>query len=202
MALSRIIDDLRENLSKPLPGWPAQSTLMPEGRHRDGIPEDLQPASVLIALYPHNDEWHFPLIKRSVDGFAHSGQIALPGGRQEGTESDIETALREAEEEIDLKAEAVEILGLTSPLPIPVSRYLVQPVVGYIHSRPILTPDAREVEQIFSVSLSTLRNIESQFETHHFAGRGWKIPYFEINGHKVWGATAMILSEFKEIISN
>ena len=196
-----IIDDLKALLSHPLPGWSAQSTLMPEGRHRDGIPQDLKPAAVLVALYPHAEEWYFPMIKRSVDSFAHSGQIALPGGRQQGSESHIETALRETEEEIDLPADQIEILGSLSPLPIPVSRHLVHPIVGFSRLEPHLTPDPREVEQIFSVSLTTLKQVETKMETHHYKGQDWQIPYFEINGHKVWGATAMILSEFREILS-
>ncbi len=201
MIPNTMINKLRDLLKLPLPGWDAQKILMPEGRNIKGIPDNLQSASVLIVLYPHNDEWHFPLIKRSVDGFAHSGQIALPGGRQEHTETGIETALREAEEEINLSATSVEVLGLTSPLPIPVSRYLVQPVVGFLHKKPVLTPDPREVEQIFSLSLRTLVDVDVQLETRHFQGHDWEIPYFEIDEHKIWGATAMILSEFRALVS-
>ncbi len=201
MADHRIIDDLKTLLQAPLPGWEAQRLLMPEGRDTLFIPDDLHPAAVLIALYSLEDEWHFPLIKRNTDGFAHSGQVALPGGRQEGSESDIETALREAEEEVNLPSKHMQIIGKTSPLPIPVSRHLVQPVIGFTLTSPEFRPAPKEVEQIFSVSLMTLRDAEIKFEDHHFQGRQWKIPYFEIQGHKVWGATAMILSEFRELIS-
>ena len=201
MSDQRIITDLKNLLQDPLPGWNAQKVLMPEGREILSIPDGLHPAAVLIALYSDQGGWHFPLIKRSSDGFAHSGQIALPGGRQEGSESDIETALREAEEEVNLSSKEVQIIGKTSPLPIPVSRHLVQPVIGYTLSKPVFLPDPREVDQIFSVSLGALRNAEIKFEERTFQERQWTIPYFEIHGHKVWGATAMILSEFRELIS-
>lgn len=201
MADQRIIKALRTMLQAPLPGWDAQRSLMPEGRDALPPPDNLHPAAVLIALYSVQDEWHFPLIKRSTDGFAHSGQIALPGGRQEGSETDIETALREAEEEVNLSPTQIQIIGKTSPLPIPVSRHLVQPVVGFTLSHPEFHPDPREVAQIFSVSISSLRDLEIKFEDRRFKERLWTVPYFEIQGHKVWGATAMILSEFKEVIS-
>ncbi|NQV14127.1 CoA pyrophosphatase [bacterium] len=200
MADLQIIEALKSLLQKPLPGWQAQSTLMPQGRGELSNTEVLHHAAVLIALYPDQGEWYFPLIVRSQDGFAHSGQVALPGGRREGSETDIETALREAEEEVHLLAKDVEILGLTSPLPIPVSRHLVQPVVGFMRTSPDLRPDPREVAHIFSVSLLNFRKADIMFETRHFQGRDWKIPHFDIDGHKVWGATAMILSEFRQLL--
>ncbi len=201
MADLQTIYDLKALLQLPLPGWEAQKMLMPEGRGIDGIPGDLQSASVLIALYPHEGEWFFPLIKRSIDGFAHSGQIALPGGRHEGSETSLETALREAEEEINLPRQNVEILGMTSPLPIPISRYLVQPVVGFVSTIPELLPDPREVEQIFSISLEDLHQAHIHHETRQFRGKDLQIPFFKFHNHKIWGATAMILSEFRVLIS-
>jgi len=197
----KIIQDLKEQLNQPLPGWKAQKQMIPEGRIQDFVSDDLHPAAVLISLYQNAGEWVFPLIRRSSDGFAHSGQIALPGGRREGSENDIETALREAQEEVNIHPDSVEIIGKTSPLPIPVSNHLVQPVVGFMNVVPDLIPDPREVAEIFSISLKALRNEEVQYETRRFQDQDWKIPFFAINDHKVWGATAMILSEFKEIIS-
>mgnify|MGYP002641068886 CR=1 FL=1 len=196
-----IIHKLKLHLSQPLPGWNAQKRMIPQGRITDFEAEDLHPAAVLIALFQQDDEWVFPLIRRSVDGFAHSGQIALPGGRREGSESDIETSLREAHEEVNILPQEIEILGKTSVLPIPVSKHIVQPVVGFTARVPDLIPDPREVAEIFTISLNTLHLEPIKYETRHFKNQDWEIPYFEINGHKVWGATAMILSEFKEIVS-
>jgi len=203
MADPRTIERLKVSLTEPLPGWAAQKVLMPEGRDKLTIPDldAMHPAAVLIALFSQAGEWYFPLIKRSVDGFAHSGQIALPGGRKEGAETDIETALREAEEEVNLAADQVEIIGRISPLPIPVSRHMVQPVVGFLGSTPDFQAAPDEVEQIFCISLKKLVSAEIQSETRSFQQRKWEIPYFEIQGHKVWGATAMILSEFRELVA-
>ncbi len=197
----QIIQKLKQQIQKDLPGWEAQKRLIPEGRIQDFQSKNLHPAAVLIAIYEDNHEWVFPLIRRSADGFAHSGQIALPGGRRDGSESDIETALREAHEEVNIHPDTVEVIGKTSPLPIPVSNHLVQPVVGFTNTTPDLIPEPKEVAEIFSISLKTLSSETIQYETRRFHDRDWEIPFFAINGHKVWGATAMILSEFKEILS-
>jgi len=94
------------------------------------------------------------------------------------------------------------VIGQTSPLPIPVSNHLVQPIVGFMRTEPDLIPDPREVADIFNVSIWTLRDKDIQFETRNFRGRDWDIPYFQINNHKIWGATAMILSEFRELLTH
>jgi len=195
------ISDLTKILGEPLPGWPAQKHLMPEGRELEQIHGKLHPAAVLIALFEKDDEWWFPLIRRTVDGFAHSGQIALPGGRRDGDESDIQTALREAHEEVNIHPQMVQIVGRTSPLPIPVSNHLVQPVVGYLHELPEFKPEPLEVAEIFYVEVGQFRDQQVRFESRHFKERDWEIPFFEIQGHRVWGATAMILSEFKTLLS-
>jgi len=198
--MDHFIHSLSEQLKQPLPGWDAQKHLMPEGRELEALGNDLHPAAVLILLYRQDNEWVFPLIQRTVDGFAHSGQIALPGGRRNGVESDMETALREAHEEVNILPEQVEVIGMTSALPIPVSNHLVQPVVGFTRTMPDLIPEPKEVADIFSVSTKTLCERDIQYERRHFRNRDWEIPFFEIDGHKVWGATAMILSEFRTII--
>src|SRR5512147_1552476 len=97
------VEDIRAALQQPLPGLAAQIKFAPEYRLpglRDKPPANARPAGVLILLYEHNGEWHFPLMKRVEDGLTHSGQISLPGGSQEAGESIRETALREACEEV------------------------------------------------------------------------------------------------------
>ena len=199
--MDQFIPRLSERLRKPLPGWAAQKNLMPEGRELEVLSDKLHPAAVLISLFQKEDDWFFPLILRTIDGFAHSGQIALPGGRQEGNESDIETALREAHEEVNILPEQVKVIGMTSVLPIPVSNHLVQPVVGFTHEKPDFIPAPKEVAEIFHVSIKKLCQRDVQFESRHFKNKDWQIPYFEFEGHKVWGATAMILSEFRMLVS-
>jgi len=195
------IHKLSELLKQPLPGWKAQRHLMPEGRELEALSDNLHPAAVLISLYQQDGEWVFPLIRRTVDDFAHSGQIALPGGRRDGVENDTETALREAYEEVNILPEQVEIIGMTSVLPIPVSNHLVQPVVGFTRRKPDFIPEPREVAEIFTVSIKSLCEWDIQYELRHYKNRDWEIPFFEMNGHKIWGATAMILSEFRTLIT-
>ncbi len=199
--MDHFIPNLSKLLKQPLPGWTAQKHLMPEGRELETLGHNLHPAAVLISLYHQDGEWLFPLIRRTVDGFAHSGQIALPGGRRDGAESDIQTALREAHEEVNILPENVEVIGKTSVLPIPVSNHIVQPVVGYTQHKPDFIPEPKEVAEIFSVSIKSLCEREIQYELRHFKKQDWEIPFFEINGHKVWGATAMILSEFRTLVT-
>lgn len=199
--MDHFIQKLSDLLQQPLPGWTAQKHLMPEGRKLERLGDNLHPAAVLISLYQQDGEWLFPLIRRTIDGFAHSGQIALPGGRRDGTESNIQTALREAHEEVNILPELVEVIGKTSLLPIPVSNHIVQPVVGYTRDKPDFIPEPREVAEIFSVSIKSLCERDIQYELRHFKSRDWEIPFFEINGHKVWGATAMILSEFRILVT-
>ncbi len=199
--MDHFIHQLSVILKQPLPGWKAQKHLMPEGRELEAFSDDLTPAAVLICLYKQDNEWIFPLIRRTIDGFAHSGQIALPGGRREGSESDRETALREAHEEVNILPDKVKVIGMTSVLPIPVSNHIVQPVVGYTVNKPDFIPEPKEVAEIFSVSAKALCEGEIQYELRHFKNREWEIPFFEIDGHKVWGATAMILSEFRILVS-
>ena len=195
------VDKLKSKLEQDLPGWEMQKKMMPEGREQEALSDNLHPAAVLIALFQKDGEWIFPLIRRSVDGFAHSGQVALPGGRRDGVESDVATALREAHEEVNISPEIVEVIGKTSSLPIPVSNHIVQPVVGILKTTPDLIPEPREVAEIFTVSIKELTQKEIQYETRRFRNRDWEIPFFELEGHKIWGATAMILSEFREILS-
>lgn len=203
----KFIDALTQILVKDLPGFEGQQVMMPAGR-RVILPElgefkALKPAAVLIALFKENetDDWRFPLIQRVEDGFAHSGQIALPGGRMEAGETVEMAALREAEEEVGLKQSSVTVIGKLSPLPIPISGFLVHPVVGVLTHEPAWKPQPGEVEAVFTVSVSDLMNESNRAtETRHFREQPFAVPYFHFDAYKVWGATAMILSEFDHLL--
>ena len=191
--------DLRAALQQPLPGLAAQIKLAPEHRIeslRAAPPADARSAGVLILLYPIDGVWYFPLMKRVDDGLAHSGQISLPGGSQEPGESLRETALREACEELGAGCAEVDVLGQLSPIYIPPSNFLVTPTVGCVTERPDFRCDPREVAELIEVPLSTLsdRDVVKR-EAWSLRGVTVEVPFFQIGPHKVWGATAMILSE-------
>ena len=158
---------------------------------------------VLILFYQHQDAFWLPLILRPKYDGVHAGQMAFPGGRFEKTdESLLRTALREAQEEIGIKAADVQILGVLSELFIPPSNFYVLPVVGRLAYRPDFYPDAREVERVFEVNLQEIMN-ENIIGLTEIDVRGTKIdaPFYLIQDHKVWGATAMMISELLTVIA-
>jgi 8-oxo-dGTP pyrophosphatase MutT (NUDIX family) len=198
------LEDIRAALQQPLPGLAAQIKFAPAYRLsglRNDPPADARPAGVLILLYPHGSEWHFPLMKRVEDGLTHSGQISLPGGSQEAGESIHETALREACEEVGAACAEVNVLGQLTTIYIPPSNFLVTPTVGQVDHRPDFKCDPREVAELIEVPLSMLfdPNVVKR-EPWTLRGTQVEVPFFQIGSHKVWGATAMILSEFKMIL--
>jgi 8-oxo-dGTP pyrophosphatase MutT (NUDIX family) len=199
------LDDIRAALKKPLPGLAAQIKLAPEYRIeslRAMPPADARAAGVLILLYPHDARWHFPLMKRVEDGLVHSGQISLPGGSQEAGESLRETALRETCEEIGAACAGIEVIGQLSTIYIPPSNFLVTPTVGCVTERPDFQCDPREVAELIEVPLSVLfdRSVVKR-EPWSLRGVTVEVPFYQIGWHKVWGATAMILSEFSMLLA-
>jgi len=201
------IDELRAALQKPLPGIAAQIRLAPRAAYRveslrAAPPPDARAAGVLILLYPHTGTWYFPLIKRVPDGLVHGGQISLPGGSQEAGESLRQTALREACEEIGAACAQVELLGELSPIYIPPSNFLVTPTVGCVDQPPDFRCDPREVDELIEVPLSALfdRDVVKR-EPWVLRGATVEVPFYQIGPHKVWGATAMILSEFSMLLA-
>jgi len=198
------VESIRAALQLPLPGLTAQIQFAPEYRLpslREDPPANARPAGVLILLYAHQGEWHFPLMKRVEDGLTHSGQISLPGGSQEAGESLHQTALREACEEVGAACAEVDVLGQLTTIYIPPSNFLVTPTVGRVEQRPDFKCDPREVAELIEVPLSTLfdPNVVKR-EPWTLRGLQVEVPFFQIGPHKVWGATAMILSEFKMIL--
>ena len=132
----------------------------------------------------------------------HSGQISLPGGKYELTDSDLSvTALREAQEEIGVDSKKVRLIGRLSELYIPPSNYIVQPFVGVLETEPAFTPDPKEVERIIEIRLEDLLDEKNKRKKRILLRTGTSIlaPCYIIDGNTIWGATAMILSEFREI---
>jgi hypothetical protein len=186
--LRTLIARLRTVLSEPLPGAEAHSLMATEGR-KLRIFEHRHTAAVLISLFQADSGWRFPLIQRVEDGFVHSGQIGFPGGRVESGESTVDAA-------------SVKVIGQLSPLPIPVSGNLVHPVVGVIGSEPVWRVNHGEVRSMFTVAVKdVLSDDHVQVEIWQFSMGPRRVPFFHLDGHKVWGATAMILSEFRVVMN-
>jgi len=202
-------DDLKENLivelKNTLPGFESQKIMLPKGRIPKGIiPENqaIKKSAVLILLHPNEGDIYVSFIKRVTDGSKHSGQIAFPGGKAEGEDKNItETAVREAEEEIGVKREDIKILGSLTPLFIPVSNYDVQPVVGSIHYKPEFVKSPDEVDEIHSVSIQELKEAYTVCKTFEVRNETITAPYYIMDSIEIWGATAMMLSEFIEILN-
>jgi len=203
---SNLFSHLKSRLSETLPGLEAQLKMAPSIRTNlmNSFDQSKLPrqSAVLILLYPFENEIYTVFMKRSNDGTVHSGQISLPGGQVEPEDNSlIETALREAEEEMGIKAKDVNVLGQISPLMIPVSNFTVQPVVCCLDYRPTFVPNPSEVQEIIELRLSHLLNPQN-CATEILSRHQVQItaPYYDAHGHHIWGATAMIMSEFLEII--
>ncbi|MFT4734693.1 MAG: 8-oxo-dGTP pyrophosphatase MutT (NUDIX family) [Roseivirga sp.] len=206
--LSAIEAFLSQRLLIPLPGRDAQALMAPrpieESRFKENPKYPAKPSGVMILLYPKNGELYLPLMKRpSYDG-AHSGQVSFPGGKVEETDKDlIETALRETEEEIGVDRNEISVIGQLTDLYIIASNFKVSPSLGLLSYTPAFKPDSYEVESVLEVPIKQLWDTARQgVQEMKFGKHIIQSPFFEIEGHLVWGATAMMLSELMEIIKD
>jgi 8-oxo-dGTP pyrophosphatase MutT (NUDIX family) len=199
---------LRAVLARRLPGLEAQLRMAPSPRigwDPYVVPDGLRDAAALLLVYPHNQHWHIPLTVRGAALRSHTGQVSLPGGRVDANESIDIAALREASEEIGVAPASVRVLGPLTPLHIPVSGFLLQPVVGIADRRPPFLPAEWEVARILEVPLARIADSAALKHERHrrqVDGRAIEIdvPFFDVDGEKVWGATAMVLSEFLAVV--
>jgi 8-oxo-dGTP pyrophosphatase MutT (NUDIX family) len=161
-------------------------------------------AGVLMLFYPSQDKIpHFSLILRKSYSGVHSAQVAFPGGRfEEGDRSLKYTALRETEEEVGVTMDEVEVLTELTDIYIPPSNFYVQPYLGITRKTPRFTLQQDEVEELIEVSLDhfmddSIIGIKTLSTSY---ARNIEVPVFKLNGHVVWGATAMMLSEVREML--
>lgn len=196
------IEKIRKALSKTLPGLVSHRKMLPLDRELVANPEEqtrLKHSSVLLLLFVENNELNVCLIKRPAHMKHHAGQIALPGGRIEKGETALETALRETEEEIGIPKEQIEILGTLSELYVQVSRFQILPFVGWLHKKPEFNICKNEVEKTISFPLKNMKNNLKEVELKTITGI-LKVPCIQFEEEIIWGATAMILSEFYDVI--
>jgi len=156
--------------------------------------ENLKTSAVLIPLFYNQGQYHVLLTERSEEVDFHKGQVCFPGGRREPSDSSLlQTALREAEEEISLKAEDVEILGEFDDNVTLTSNYVISPFVARIPYPYPLKADGREIRVNFFRSLSFLMD-EANFRQDSCE--------YEYEGHIIWGATARILKQFMDLLKS
>jgi 8-oxo-dGTP pyrophosphatase MutT (NUDIX family) len=198
-------EEMSAALRRPRPGLSAQLEMSPLPRpgtvaHPDN-PPDAVAAAVLILIYPKDRASHIVFIRRPSSSVHHKGQIAFPGGRIEGSESPVEAALREAKEEVGVPPAQVAVAGILTPLYIPPSRYCVTPVIGLAAAAPAFVPFPGEVAEILEVPLAHLLDPAAVRREMWRLDRGdVSVPFYAFGEHKIWGATAMILSELLAVL--
>jgi 8-oxo-dGTP pyrophosphatase MutT (NUDIX family) len=201
-----LIDYLRRRLREPLPGHDAQLRMAPNPRHLPDPALVWRPAAALLLLYPQDGEWWLPLTVRGAGLRHHGGQVSLPGGRLDRPdESIVAAALREANEEVGIAAADVEVLGELTPLAIPVSGFVLHPVVGALADRPTFVPAAAEVDRLIEVPIARLLQPDAVAWEQRVMAQApdvtIEVPYFALDGARVWGATAMVLAELIAVLA-
>ncbi len=200
------IDQLAIQLTNTLPGRNAHIRMAPFPGRFDELPtQDTKNAAVMILIMGESANLYFPLIKRNPISTRdpHKGQVSLPGGRQELSDYNLLfTALRETQEEIGIPADQIKIVGALSPLFIPVSNNLVHPFIGWFEGHGTFVPQISEVYDIIPCSLAQLSigNLRAHQVINTSYATDLKVPGFNLNDHWIWGATAMILEEFNEVL--
>ncbi len=204
--MTDFINKLQQNLQVPLPGHEAQLKMAPTSRRLYvGAPGDARQAGVLATLFPKDGAWHVVLIERNAnDRDRHGGQISFPGGKAEpGDGTMLQTALRETEEEVGISQKEIKVLGKLSELYIPVSNFQVHPYVGFLDSQPIYSIQEEEVSRVIEVPLTHFQNgvakrVADIRVNKHLSLKN--VPYYEVEGKMLWGATAMMISEMVEVL--
>lgn len=160
-------------------------------------------AAVMALLYPAGMSLQLVFIKRNAYDGPHSAQISFPGGaREKGDHSLQDAAIRETREELGINSK-MEVLGKLTPLYIPVSNFMVYPFVGWLYEAPAFDPDPSEVQYVVEASLEDLldpMNRDSETLFHH--EMPIEAPFYRIGKEKIWGATAMILSELLQLATS
>ena len=201
-----LINQLKDKLKSTLPGNKAHKLLEPETRRhfRNQQPlENARKSSVLIVIFPSGDFYStFTILRPEYDG-VHSNQIAFPGGQMERQDDNLmETAIRETEEEINVYVDKQSILGKLTDIYIPPSNYLVAPYVAYFDQKPQTKRQPSEVQEIIEVNLKEIIAPDAIVSRSFYLERYGQVnvPCFVTGDYVIWGATAMIMSELREVL--
>jgi 8-oxo-dGTP pyrophosphatase MutT (NUDIX family) len=154
---------------------------------------------VLLLVYPHRDALHLVLTRRTDTVAVHRGQVSLPGGALEPDETPLQATLREAHEELAIDPARLTVLGQLASLYIPPTDFEIHPFVACAGERPAFRPDPVEVAEVLELSLPALLDeATKRLERWMVAGAETDVPFYQVGSYKVWGATAIVLSEFEE----
>jgi 8-oxo-dGTP pyrophosphatase MutT (NUDIX family) len=198
---------IKDKLKKGLPGFRSHQSMSPIDRPIKGMDnfniEAYRKSAVLICCYPHQNEVYTALIKRKAYEGVHSAQFSFPGGRYEDQDLYLEqTALREAEEEVNISPAEVNIISSLTEVCIPVSNFIVYPFLSTTQHRPNFIPDKTEVDFILELPINEIVSTQNITTSKVKMGNGLKaeVPCFKFDEHIVWGATALMLAELKELL--
>lgn len=206
-----LIACIASEIKHHLPGEDAHLEFSPIGRKKSSLYlEYVKPkvSAVTLLLFELDNHPYFLLIQRQEYEGKHSGEICFPGGKKdEDDQSIFDTAVRECEEETGIPSKFLHNLGNLTDVYIPVSNHLVHPFVCYLkgNPKPLILPDEREVKKVLICPLARLfeSDVKSTVTKTWSNGKTTKdIPCFLIEGNVVWGATAIILNEFRWMIRN
>jgi len=200
---------IKQRLQQPLPGVKAQELMAARVLPMPlKVPDNARPSAVMCLLFYKNDVLHVVLMKRMADKGAHSGQVSFPGGSKDTDDATLQdTALREMLEETGVPSAAIDVLGALTPLYIPVSNFMVYPFVGYTAQPPEYSLSHAEVAYILEVPLPVLfsadRKTTADVTSPAVPGIIRQVKAYGLDdGTIVWGATAMILSELENLLTN
>lgn len=199
-----LFDKIQIALQKNLPGPRSHEKMLPPKRKLEVAEKNFvnsKRSSVLLLLFEDNSELMACLIKRTNILKHHAGQIALPGGRIEKGETALETALRETREEIGIGKEQITILGSLSELYVSVSDFIIHPFVGWLEKKPEFNTCKEEVEKVILFPIMRYKNVFEEEELETISGK-LNVPCIHFKGETIWGATAMILSEFYDLFDS
>lgn len=202
-----LLESLKIQLQQSLPGEEIRHRLSPPYRPPLSKEEILSRhpniGGVLVLLYNKSDTLHLVLTERKQYEGVHGGQMSLPGGRKDDTDSTlIHTALRETEEEVGVEAASINILGSLTELYIPPSNFLVYPSVGFSPAVNTFQPQKEEVEKVVEIPVEFFlddANIHPQTRIRLHNGNYVTVPSYIFNQHIIWGATALMLHEFVHV---
>jgi 8-oxo-dGTP pyrophosphatase MutT (NUDIX family) len=199
--------EIFESFNKPLPGYQAHLELAPYRNKSELNFKEKNPkiASTLLLIYPKDGKTFFCLIERQEYEGTHSNQISFPGGKNESGETIKETALRETMEEIGVDPISINIIGELTQVFVPPSNFLIHPFVGYCDFAPNFKPNSREVKNIIEVNIEDLFKkdvikIKKMSFKKSSGNVDFEVPYLDLNNKIVWGATSVILNEFRKML--